>query len=444
MTRAGFYIIHNNRNKLIYTKDIPWDYELGAEDGAMIKPNPIPTEPEKTIGFVWNAVAAEKMALYVRIRTFWGPEIPITQPLPPYQLRDATLILSFDLAEKINIITVEDKELMEKNYRPYQLDLKDINTIIYLTNDFDEDYKDLIENTVIINTSTKQYYYTFKEDENIDFNDPDFPSEPILPDFPDIDNGGEPVPHNLDKEDENQDLPHEPFIVDEEKLNLITSNLDESSKRIYVPLFYALENNIIQENGIMPIPLNLNDYIYWTYELNVDKFIFTNKVTEIIIIPNSEKRVVISIDKEDKINIKYFAELNLEEKFIRWFKKYFYEVLLEDKEFLNKINTQRNYYIIFQDNPVIGIMTLYKGKTILKFNNYSYKELIENEFPNIRDAMIKKDEDFGGFEEDKDFSQNPNDDYYDQSFGGFTPDEGFIVESKDEELEEDDSSNSTN
>lgn len=431
MTRIGFYIIQNGRNTLVHTVDVPWDFGTNAEDGTMIKPNPIPQEPEETVGFKWNIIAAERTIFYIRKRLFWHPNLPIEE-IHPYRLRYATFMMSFELAEKLSIISVEDKELMENNYRPYSLEFPDINSVIYLTKDFSPDDEPIGNNVKVI-TKSNSYYYTFEDGEIPDFSNPDYPIEPDVPEppqNPDIDPNDPEA--GIDPHDGGDiEMPSDPFEVDEEKLLSILSGLldfnEDKKHTIFIPFYEAIDSKVLVEIGIESIRESYYESLIWIYYYNGNKIVFTEQTDEVLVLPFVEDGTLRITLKDDELSILTKKKPNNNEKFIHWFKDYFYLELLRDPNFLNKFNMQRGYIIISQENKdIMGVMRLYKGSSYINFMQHNWKVLVENQFPNIRDKMVFKDDSFGGFDEDEDYQQDyePN---VDGEFGGFDDDKGFLI-----------------
>lgn len=428
MTRLGFYIIHNNRKKLVHTIDVPWDFALNEEDGS-IKPNPIPPSEEVIEGFSWNDRIAENVILYIRNKVFWIPEND------PYILRYATFIISFTLAEKLGVIDIEDKEKIED--RPYLKNYEDINSVFYINNE------EMNDDEVRVVTERKDIVFNF-EGQYPDFND-----EEINKNENEIfilsDNKNEIISSSLYSVNEEilNDFLNELQNFKEGKFQIymtfekgFSSGLlekkteKESNSEDFNYIYSYKENKIIffkgedikDKNG--KILYNKND-ILWILPLLPEgssiKVIFRDNNLEVenIVIGNNNDNG----EEDDEIK----ENKEKDKKFIIWFRKYFYNKLIKDKNFLNYFNTERTYYIISQENErIMGLMTIYKGRTVLIFKNHNYKDLIEKSFPLIRDDMIFKDESFGGFEEDPDYLQDiklP----IDEPFGGFEVDEGFLV-----------------
>lgn len=114
-------------------------------------------------------------------------------------------------------------------------------------------------------------------------------------------------------------------------------------------------------------------------------------------------------------------------QFSDWFYEYFYNTLINDRNFFNVFNTDRTYIIIPEEDIVnMGFMITYKGRTILNFEEHDYRNIINAMFPDIRkDMSTIPDDSFGGYYEDKDFSQEG--DKKDPSFGGYDDDKDFFV-----------------
>lgn len=104
-------------------------------------------------------------------------------------------------------------------------------------------------------------------------------------------------------------------------------------------------------------------------------------------------------NKANLIKTKKFWEFikeDLEDRkeFQKLFKEYFYEELCKDRKFMNVFNTERNYFIGFE-NEIIGVMSFHKGYTFMSFDNFDYRELYkinglvlpqpeeENDNPNV-------------------------------------------------------------
>lgn len=98
-----------------------------------------------------------------------------------------------------------------------------------------------------------------------------------------------------------------------------------------------------------------------------------------------------------------------QEIFSQKFEKYFYSTLIKDKDFLNYFNTERTYTIIAEEDEenIMGLITFHKGSTDLILNQFDYRTIIMNKFPNIKEALVLKDETFGGYDPDKDFNIEP-------------------------------------
>lgn len=449
MTRLGFYIIHNNRKKIVHIIDVPWDFILNKEDGS-IQPNPLPPSEEVIDGFSWNDITAEKVILYIRSKVFWIPEYK------PYILRYATFIMSFPLAEKLGIINIIDKEKIED--RPYLKEYKDINSVLYITNE------EMNEDEVRVVTRRKDVIYDFQgeypdfnEDDSNNPNSPDNPENPNPNPNPNPDSGSG-NDSNEGNEGNNEGIAllnyDSPYMVNEEILEDLLvelSKFTEGNIQVYIPFEKAFSSGLLEETEIESDAEN-DFYIYY-YKGNKIIFSEGKKVTNeegeeicnpnnfmwIIPLPsndnsdngnnsnnNSSNKIQVTF-KDNSIEVKEIKELTNDENFILWFRKYFYSKLIKDDSFLSHFNTERNYYIISQENKnIMGLMTLYKGRSILNFMNHDYKDLIERRFPNIRNDMIIKDESFGGFDDDKLYQQDvklPTDD----SFGGFGGDEGFLI-----------------
>lgn len=118
--------------------------------------------------------------------------------------------------------------------------------------------------------------------------------------------------------------------------------------------------------------------------------------------------------------------------FEEWFTKYYYSTIIKDDEFFNLLTPGQTYVIIAEENKnIMGLLTIKKGRSILNFKTYDYRDLINETFPDIREPMKHiKDESFGGFDDDNQFLQDQE--KPDESFGGFDPDIGFIFREEEE------------
>lgn len=97
------------------------------------------------------------------------------------------------------------------------------------------------------------------------------------------------------------------------------------------------------------------------------------------------------------------------ETFGEWFKRYYELVLSKDNKFMNCFNYNRTYVIIaFDKEDVMGLFHLYKGFSYINFEQFDYRVLINEKFPNIRKSMILKDESFGGYDGDEQFQVDPS------------------------------------
>lgn len=118
------------------------------------------------------------------------------------------------------------------------------------------------------------------------------------------------------------------------------------------------------------------------------------------------------------------------QSFEEWFMNYFYREIVTDRNFFNVFNTDRTYIIIAEEDiSVMGFMMIYKGRTILNFEEHDYRNIINSIFPDIRQAMIVPDESFGGYDDDEDFTYDGN---LDCLFGDYGNNKESFVENKSE------------
>lgn len=425
MTRLGLYIVHNNSERLVQTVDVPWDFPLNAPDGS-IEPNPLPPseliEPED---FIINDLAAERMILYIR-------QEQSREPYKPIILDQATFIVPYILAEKLGVITkvVEDDDVTRlasflKNY-------PDLKTELYLTNESISD-----EYLIKIRGEKGTRLFLFEEDNLPNFADSGS-ENPIEPDEPDI---GEPDEGESEDakimplsdgngEDESPSIPPEELPPEEEPIIVITDILDAileiysfDNKIVLIPSDLAVSAGILQKD----LDENM-DFLDIEYENT--KFIFFKDLSDI---PAEEGMVRLVID-----TIPEPPHYTSEELFINWFKDYFYSTLVKQEDFIKNLNNNRTYVIISQENEnIMGLLTLHKGSADLDFDNHNYANLIDAKFPNIREDMIIHDNLFGGYDDDKDFTQNkpskpkhechPGCIYHDNNFGGYDDDPSFSI-----------------
>lgn len=110
----------------------------------------------------------------------------------------------------------------------------------------------------------------------------------------------------------------------------------------------------------------------------------------------------------------------IKDNFSDWIVDYMYDNVVQTKGFTDIFNTYTTYIIIPQESPMnMGTFKVGKGFTEINFKEHDYRTLIFNIFPDITNKMIQSDEEFGGYDEDKDFSQDKQSDWM---FGGYDVD----------------------
>lgn len=112
-------------------------------------------------------------------------------------------------------------------------------------------------------------------------------------------------------------------------------------------------------------------------------------------------------EKPTEVPIIPLNPLPTHDNFPDWITRYFYETLIPTKGFTDIFNSYVTYIIIPQEKPMdMGTFKVTKGYTEVNFKEHDYRTLIFTTFPEITEAMVKPDADFGGYDEDKDFNQN--------------------------------------
>lgn len=439
-TRVGFFIIHNSNHKLVHSVDVPWDFGTNAEDGTVIQPNPLPPAVEEPIeGFTWNDIQMERMILHIQRKLHRRKYRHRRRPRP-FILQEAVFILSPSLAEKLGVVTIENEDLKEGIYLKRYSDLK---TEIYLTSEeLESEYEMIVR---LPNDITKIILFN----EN---NLPNFEDTPDLPEEPDE---GETDPDNPD-EGENPDEPEPPeeinpeeppievepeieYILNEDIIKNIIESIPSTNKfSIYTNFNAAISSNILltEESARDGDNIEILPELPLVFDYIGNRIVITeNSLSNgnIWITPTVEKPIQV-IFTNNSIEVEEIPEEETpsnEDLFINWFIRYFNKVLLKDDKFLNHFNNNRTYVVITQENKnIMGLMTLYKGRSVLNFKNHNYAELIDNRFPDIRDDMIIKDESFGGHDEDKDYSVNKEETsgtIKPGHFGGHGDDIGFLI-----------------
>lgn len=463
-TRIGFFIVHNDNHKLVHSVDVPWDFGTNAEDGTVIQPNPLPPATEEPIeGFTWNDTQMERMILHIQ-RKLHRRKYKHRRRLKPFILQEAVFILSPSFAEKLGVVTIENEDLKNGIYLKRYPDLM---TEIYLTEskELENEYEMIVR---LQNDKTK--IILFDENNLPNFNDPE---EPNVPENPEPGDGEEPPIENPDlpptDENENEEegimaldddfsadlsAPGEgeeegKYILNDEVASILFASCwpyFDNGISVFIPFDKAIsegliiENDMINEDGeeeedniqiLSEEEENHNSSLIFNY--GEDKIIVTRTESDNCYIVPLVTNPVKVIFRENSLESEEIDETepSNEDLFINWFTQYFNNVLLKDEKFLNYFNNNRTYIVISQENEnIMGTMTLYKGRSVLNFENHNYAELIDSKFPNIRDDMIFKDESFGGYDDDKGYSvdkienQRP---LRPGNFGGYDDDAGFLI-----------------
>ena len=130
-----------------------------------------------------------------------------------------------------------------------------------------------------------------------------------------------------------------------------------------------------------------------------------------------------------------YEDVVLNPVFEDWVTEYFNDILFNEKGFFDVFNTERTYIVIAEEDPsVMGFMVVRKGRSYINFKEHDYRNIINSLHPTIRHEMTQRpDDSFGGYDEDKDFSQNKN--KYDHTFGGYDEDKGFLVDSENKGID---------
>ncbi len=124
-------------------------------------------------------------------------------------------------------------------------------------------------------------------------------------------------------------------------------------------------------------------------------------------IPDFDSENSESTDEESGI-MPLQEEEEYEETFEEWFKRYYNEVLSKDSNFMSNFNNDRTYFIISQEKEdVMGIINIHKGWVYINLEEFDYRKIINSLYPTIREDMTFKDESFGGYDDDPQFSQEP-------------------------------------
>lgn len=452
MTRVGFYIVHNDNHKLVHAVDVPWDFGTNAEDGTVIQPNPLPPAIEEIVeGFTWNDTQMERMILHIQrklhIRKYRHIRIP-----KPFILQEAVFILSPSLAEKLGVITIENEDLKNGIYLKRYPDLM---TEIYLmtSEELESEYEMIIR---LQNDKTK--IILFDENNLPNFDDPE---EPDIPGNPEPGDGEEPPIENpeqpptegtdedagiiaLDEIPEPEEEEEGKYILNDEVISVLLASCQpyfDNGMSVFISFNKAISEKVIieddtteEEDGILILSDgedDSNSSLIFNY--GNSKIIITRTESDncyIVPLVTTPVKVIFrgsSLESEEIDE----TEPSNEELFINWFTQYFNNVLLKNEKFLNYFNNNRTYIVISQENEnIMGTMTLYKGRSVLNFENHNYAELIDNRFPNIRDDMIFKDESFGGYDDDKDYSVDKMENQRPMrpgDFGGYDDDAGFLI-----------------
>lgn len=313
MTRLGFYIIHNNRYKLVKTVNVPWDFTINGPDSD----NPVVDKPN--IGE-------------------WDTMKYVLQPENIAYEDDFQIIVK----EKVQLAPSEQKEVV-KLYR--------------IT------YNNLGIFDAVRRYMTPEEWQEFLNNENVNWL-------------------------------------YKPDVYEDSYISYFTKVGYEQFKEKTLPLIL----NIFQEDNI-----------------KTDILETAREVTEIP--PTEGEEIETNEEQEPQ-----------PQSFENWITNYFYNVLFEEKDFFNVFNTNRFYFILAEENnSVMGYMITYKGRTIINFEEHDYRNIVNAMHPEIRDVMITKDDDFGGYDDDSSFSQDQ--DKPDCSFGGYDEDKGFLVDSENKGID---------
>lgn len=142
------------------------------------------------------------------------------------------------------------------------------------------------------------------------------------------------------------------------------------------------------------------------------------------------KKENITIEDNDNPN----SSASKEKEFNAWFEDYYFNILSKEDDFLSHFNTDRTYVLIAQDNEnVMGLLTIKKGSTDLNLLEHDYRNIINKNFPDIREEFKIPDELFGGYDDDSGFNMPPEP--IDDSFGGNSGDDDFTVDTEYEATE---------
>lgn len=142
------------------------------------------------------------------------------------------------------------------------------------------------------------------------------------------------------------------------------------------------------------LPLILNIFKEEDIETNIIEIVRE----EAIIPPNEDedKNIVAQSEEETEPQPPSFED---------WFFNYFFDEIIKDEKFFDVFNNHRCYIIIAEENEnIMGLMSVYKGKTILNLKTHDYRKIINEAFPEIRKDITTADFSFGGYDEDINFS----------------------------------------
>lgn len=189
-----------------------------------------------------------------------------------------------------------------------------------------------------------------------------------------------------------------------------------------------------------------NENVNWLYKPDEYKNSYISYFTEAGYEQFKEKTfpLILNIFQKENIKtsvlevIKENEEFNIKEEedssgqqpnpptFEDWITQYFYNILFNEKSFFDVFNNGSLYLILAEENMNVGgFMIVHKGRTIINFEEHDYRNIINACYPNIRKDMIIIDDSFGGYDEDKEFSQNKIE--KDDSFGGHDEDKDFLI-----------------